>query len=402
MRLVLLALLAAALPAAAQPADLYPIQKDVAFLSSDLLGGRATGTEGEALAARYISERMAEIGLEPAGEGGTWFQPFAFAHSANPHAAPGEGEQLAGRNVAGRIDNGAAETVVIGAHYDHLGMGGMGSRAPGQAAIHNGADDNASGVAALLAAAEHLARPDAPRDRNYLFVAFSGEEMGLFGSKHFAERLPAGVAYMLNFDMVGRLGAGGELAVNGSGTSPVWPGAIADAASSLALDPSLHASGLGPSDHASFYLKDIPVLHLFTGQHADYHTPADDAHLINYDGIERVARLAVRIVEETAGAPVAFTKTQDESQGRMRFNVSLGIMPDYVYSGEGMRIDAVMDNRPGKAAGMQDGDVLVALGGQPIVTMQDYMRMLGELQPGATVPAVVQRGESRVELTVTF
>ncbi len=403
MRYLPLLLLVAA-PLAAQPADLYALQKDVAFLSSDLLMGRETGTEGEALAARYIAERFEGLGLTPGAED-DWFQSFDFTFTTNPHAEPGEGEARTGRNIVGLIDNGASETVVIGAHYDHLGHGAFGSRAPGDSAIHNGADDNASGVAALFAIAERLQADDAPRSRNYLFLAFSGEELGLYGSKYWvdAPTLPiAGVAYMINLDMIGRLNEAGELAVNGSGTSPAWSGVIAAAAEPVDLDAKLHESGLGPSDHASFYLADIPVLHLFTGQHDDYHKPIDDAHLINYDGLDRVARFATGIIAGLDGQDVPFTKTVDQSQGRMSFNVTLGVMPDYVYDGEGMRVDAVLDDRPGKAAGMQKGDILVSLGGSTIAGMQDYMRMLGELEPGQTVPATVLRDGQRIELSVTF
>ena len=391
-------------PAAAQTADLYAIQKDVAFLSSDLLMGRETGTEGEALAARYIAERFEGLRLTP-GADGDWFQSFGFTFSTTPHAEPGEGEARTGRNIVGLIDNGASETVVIGAHYDHLGHGTFGSRQPDDHAIHNGADDNASGVAALFAIAERLQMDDAPKNRNYLFLAFSGEELGLYGSKYWVDAPTldiANVAYMINLDMVGRLNEAGELAVNGSGTSPVWNDVIAAAAEPVDLDAKLHESGLGPSDHASFYLADIPVLHLFTGQHEDYHKASDDSDLVNYDGLDRVARFATGIIAGLDGQAVPFTKTRDESQGRMSFNVTLGVMPDYVYDGEGMRIDAFLDDRPGKVAGMQKDDVLISLGGSIIAGMQDYMRMLSELEPGQTVPATVLRDGQRVELSVTF
>lgn len=260
---------------------LQNLREDIAYLADDRLEGRETGSPGEALAAAYITQRFEALGLAP-GHNNTWLQPFDFRHSANPHAPATEGEPRTGRNVVGLLDYGAPRTVVIGAHYDHLGYGGLGSHAPGDSLVHNGADDNASGVATLFEIARQLQAADA-RQNNYLFLAFSGEELGLYGSKHFVKSptMPLDqVNYMINLDMVGRLNAERALAVNGTGTSPVWEAAIETAAAATDLNVKKHASGLGPSDHASFYLEDIPVLHLFTGQHEDYHKPGDDSHLI--------------------------------------------------------------------------------------------------------------------------
>lgn len=379
------------------------VRIDVAYLSSDLLEGRATGTRGEALAAEYIASRFAQIGLSEGASDGSWFQPFAFAHSANPHAPAGEGEQLRGRNVIGLLDRGDARTVVIGAHYDHLGYGGFGSRSPGDSLIHNGADDNASGVAALLAIAERLQDAGDLR-HNYLFVAFSGEELGLFGSKHFVEDPPADeILYMINLDMVGRLGPDRRLAVNGTGTSPLWDSIIDAASQAHALEISKHASGLGPSDHASFYLKDIPVLHLFTGQHDEYHKPEDDSHLIDYAGIEDIADFVVDIAARLDDRDeVPFTPTRDESASRMSFNVTLGVMPDYVSDVPGMRIDAVLADRPAAHAGLQEGDIVIRLGEHEIGSMQDYMEALSHFEPGDKTTVVVRRGDEELERPVQF
>jgi hypothetical protein len=394
-------------PAPADPVE--ALRFDVVYLASDLLEGRAPGTPGERLAADYIARRFAEIGLAPGGEDGGWTQPFTFQTSTNPH---GTGAPVAtdARNVVGVLDRGAAQVVVVGAHYDHLGYGGMGSRAPGESAIHNGADDNASGVAALLAIAERLVASEA-QARNVVFVAFSGEEMGLHGSKHFVRTLassaPGGVAYMVNLDMVGRLGDAadgkGVLAVNGVGTSPAWGAALDAAAEATGLELARSASGLGPSDHASFYLEEVPVLHLFTGQHTDYHTPVDDSHLIDYDGLRRVSDFAVRVIEDLDDdAEIAFTKTQDESQRSMSFRVGLGVMPDYVYTGEGLRIDAVLADRAADRAGLRDGDIVVFLGTTVIADIQDYMEALSSFDVGDAAPIVVERAGERVEATVQF
>lgn len=392
-------------PVPPQSETLHDLRVDVGYLSADLLEGRETGTPGADMAARYIAERFDELDLTPGAEG-SWFQPFDFRYSPNPHAPASEGTPRTGRNVIGLLDNGANRTVVIGAHYDHLGYGGPGSRRPGDSLIHNGADDNASGVAALFEVARQLQHADA-RSSNYLFVAFSGEEMGLYGSKHFVQHPPRSldrVRYMINLDMVGRLNEERTLAVNGTGTSPAWKAALTDAASATNLHLNTHASGLGPSDHASFYLEDIPVLHLFTGQHEDYHTPTDDSHLVHYGGLYDVATFAVRIIEALDdGGTLAFTETKDERpQRQMSFEVRLGIMPDYVYDGDGLRIDAVLDDGPAARAGLKDGDIIVQLGDTDVTDIYAYMEGLGKMEPGDTARVIVRRGDERIEKEVQF
>jgi acetylornithine deacetylase/succinyl-diaminopimelate desuccinylase-like protein len=390
----------------ADDAALHALRVDVAYLSADLLQGRATGTDGERLAAQYIAQRFQELGLAP-GLDGAWMQPFDFTYSANPHATPGEGEPRTGRNVVAHLDHGAERTVVVGAHYDHLGYGQLGSRAPGDSAIHNGADDNASGVAALLEIARQLQASEA-RSSNVLFVAFSGEEMGLYGSKHFVDALPVPnerIRYMVNLDMVGRLDTSRTLAVNGTGTSPAWESAVDAAATATGLGTASDPSGLGASDHTSFYLDDIPAVHLFTGAHDDYHTPTDDSHRINYAGLLDVATFAVRLIEalDDNGA-LAFTETDDEQQSRrMAFKVGLGIMPDYVFEGDGMRIDAVLgDDRPAAQAGLNEGDVIVRIGETTVDDIYAYMDALSQFEPGDTTTIAVKRGDQTLEKEVQF
>ena len=244
------------------------LQVDVVYLASDLLQGRETGKKGERMAADYIAYRFEEIGLEPKGYGGEWYQDFEVQYKAHPHAK--ETEERTARNVIGYLDNGADYTIVIGAHYDHLGHGIMGSRHTGDPAIHNGADDNASGVAGIFRLAEVLSEGKATNN-NYLFIAFSGEEMGLFGSKYYVQNPTINlkkVNYMLNLDMVGRLNEEKTLSVNGAGTSPEWDGSLADL-SVGGISTVVSESGIGPSDHTSFYLEDIPVLHFLPGPHED-------------------------------------------------------------------------------------------------------------------------------------
>ena len=388
----------------AQLQDMQQVEVDVIYLAADYLEGRETGTEGEEKAAMYLASRFKSLGLTPGGTNG-WMQSFDFTHSRNPHAGPGEGEKRTGTNVIGYLDNGADQTVVIGAHFDHLGYGSFGSRRPGEPAIHNGADDNASGVAGVLYIAEKLVESDA-KNNNYLFIGFSGEELGLYGSKHFVKNPTvekASINYMLNLDMVGRLNEEGVLAVNGTGTSPAWNGVL-DSEKPSTIEVKKHESGVGASDHTSFYLEEIPVLHFFTGQHQDYHTAADDSELINYEGIVTLSSFIVDMIEALDDdGKLAFTKTKDENQ-RMAssFKVTLGIMPDYVSDGVGVRIDAVLDDRPAAKAGLEGGDIIRKIGDLEINDIQDYMKSLGMFEKGQKTTVVVKRGDKMVEKEVVF
>jgi hypothetical protein len=394
---------------AAQPSrpELQQAQVDVVYLASDLLEGREAGTKGERMAADYIASRFAQIGLKPAGHKGGWFYSFDFKYNPNPHGGPG-GEARTGVNVAGYIDNKAKTTVIIGAHYDHLGYGHFGSRHTGEPAIHNGADDNASGTAGLLRLAHHLKNSKKARKNNYLFLAFSAEELGLIGSKMFAsdslffDKKKAN--YMLNMDMIGRLNEEKVMVVSGTGTSPVWKETLA-AIPNGGITLKTSDSGVGASDHTSFYLQDIPALHFFTGQHSDYHKPEDDAELINYEGILDVTDLMIALIEHLDGkGKLAFTKTKDEEEGRRAasFKVSLGVMPDYVYDGEGMRVDGVTEGRPGEKAGMQKGDIIIGIGELEIKTIYDYMDGLSKFEKGQKTTLKVKRGEQLLELPVEF
>ena len=261
------------------------IQEDVTFLADDKLEGRQTGTEGEKAAAEYVAKRFKELGLEPKGTDG-YFQDFTFKPKTGPHQEVKYTDTkvdstITGRNILAYLDNNASQTIIIGAHYDHLGYGSEGSLYRGEEKqIHNGADDNASGVAVMLNLASKLKK--ANKGNNYLFMAFSGEEMGLLGSNYFVKNATINLDsanYMLNMDMVGRLKKDSALAVNGVGTTPIFKQVINASNNKFKLIEK--ESGVGPSDHTSFYLSDIPVLHFFTGQHEDYHKPGDDADKLN-------------------------------------------------------------------------------------------------------------------------
>lgn len=398
-------LLGSTLLAQNQKEQLQQLRIDVVYLASDYLGGRESGTASERLAADYIVKRFGEIGLAPAGSNGSWFQSFDFNFKPNPHSTD-PGESRTGRNVLGYIDNGADKTIIIGAHYDHLGMGAFSSRSTGEPAIHNGADDNASGVAAILRLAEYFVKSGS-KSNNYLFMAFSGEELGLYGSKHFASNPTLDltkVNYMINLDMVGRLNDEKSLAISGVGTSPSWKTAM-ETIEVGGIQVVASESGVGPSDHTSFYLQDIPVLHFFTGQHEQYHKPEDDATLINYSGMLDITNYIIALVEDldTAGK-IAFTKTKDEQETKRgaSYKVTLGVMPDYVFSGEGMRIDGVMDGRAGAIAGMQKGDVILKIGDTEVADIYGYMEGLSKFNPGDKAVVVFKRGEEIIEKEVTF
>ncbi|MBN9379155.1 MAG: M20/M25/M40 family metallo-hydrolase [Chitinophagaceae bacterium] len=313
-----------------------------------------------------------------------------------------------GHNIIGYLDNGAASTVVIGAHYDHLGYGEDSNglyRGP-ERQIFNGADDNASGVAAIIELAR-LLKASGLKGNNYLFIAFSGEELGLFGSKYFVDHPTidlSKVNYMINLDMVGRLkDSTHALNIGGYGSSPIWAEACDNAQNKKFFSLHYDSSGVGPSDHTSFYRKDIPVLFFFTGLNADYHKPTDDPDKINYIGELQVVKYVYQIVEDlNKKGKLAFTKTKEMQMGGPRFTVTLGIMPDYTFSGNGVRADGVSDGRPAQRAGLKAGDVIVQLGDYPVSSLEKYMDALSRFQKGDTTIVRYKRGNDTLQSPVQF
>ena len=329
-----------------------------------------------------------------------------------------------GSNVVGFINNNATNTVILGAHFDHLGYGEDNNSMlrTGEKLIHNGADDNASGTAALIELARMIKTNSSDKkdktllNSNYLFIAFSGEELGLYGSKYFSDNPTIDLKtanYMINLDMVGRLSdSSNALTIGGYGTSPTWSSIYNRALNSggrttlTGFNFKFDSSGTGPSDHTSFYKKDIPVLFFFTGLHTDYHKPSDDAGRINYNGqlkiVNHIYSLVYLLNQENQ--KLAFTKTREpQNTGSMRsMSVSMGIMPDYTFSGNGVRCDGVTDGRPAQKAGLKAGDVILQIGDFSITSMDAYMQTLGKFKKGDKTKVKYKRGEETIEAEVQF
>ena len=383
------------------------IQKHVAYLASDKLKGRGTGTKAERKAAAYLAKQFKKAGLQPKGADGKYLLPFVFKKSSDPHGgiAP-NAPQVNSQNVAAYLDNGAPYTIVIGAHYDHLGLGldhnSLDANPEGK--IHNGADDNASGTSGVLELARYFAQNGVKEQHNFLFLCFSGEELGLVGSKKFTENPSidlANVSFMINMDMIGRLNEEKRIMVGGVGTAPDFVPLLSRLTSELTVKQD--SAGIGPSDHTSFYLKNIPVLFFFTGQHSDYHKPSDDIEKVNFAGEKLVLEYAIRIIEALDKVPkLRFQETKAKPEDTPRFKVTLGIMPDYTYEEEGVHVDGVTDGKPASKAGVQKGDVIIGLGDFKVETMQDYMKALAAFKKGDSTTVKVKRGAETRELPVTF
>ncbi|MAU25448.1 MAG: peptidase M28 [Flavobacteriaceae bacterium] len=381
------------------------IYDDVNYLADNKLEGRKTGSKGEQIAADYIANRFKSLKIKTKGTN-AYFQDFNFNNPSNPHGQvlfdqTENDTTISSKNVIGYIDNNAEYTIVIGAHYDHLGYGGEGSLHVGSE-IHNGADDNASGTALMLDLASQLKFNN--RNNNYLFIAFSGEEMGLLGSNYFVKNPTidlSSINYMINLDMVGRLKEDKSLAIYGVGTSPIFKQTINSNNESFNLIEN--ESGVGPSDHTSFYINDIPVLHFFTGQHSDYHKPSDDADKVNFDGVKEISDYIFSIISDlNDDKKLVFKKTKNETEEVPSFKVSLGVMPDYMFNKGGMRIDAVTQDRPAYKAGLIKGDIVIKLGEYDVEDMMGYMKALSKFKSGDSTSVIVKRDQDTIQKKVAF
>ena len=416
--------------AGSRSADTVSIARDVAHLASDALEGRGTGTPGNDSAAAYIGRRFTSIGLTPmlsqsadarvctSGAtrsatrcDGRFIQPFiarsvAAAHAGLPSALPTQ-------NVVGLVPGSDAtlknEYVIVGAHFDHLGRTTMGALDPdAKDVIRNGADDNASGTAAVIELARLLRQN--PAKRSVIFVAFSGEELGLLGSQYFVEHLPVpleNVRAMLNFDMVGRL-RDDRLIAYGAATATELTEIVNRANAVAPLQLTATGDGFGASDHSSFYAKNLPVLHFFTNVHDDYHRASDDVERVNVAGIGRVVSLAERITRDIAARPQPLTFVRagaaaPTSSTRSGTSAYLGSIPDMGAADvTGVRLSGVRAESPADKAGLKPGDIIVELGGRPVKDLYGYTDALYAHKPGDTVEIVVMRGTERVTVKATL
>ncbi|HEX8913060.1 MAG TPA: M28 family peptidase [Humisphaera sp.] len=406
------------------PPNFMPDDKVTSF-------ARAGQTDRAGLPVIQVKRPVAEAMLAAAGLGKLSDLQRKIDEGGAPASQPLAGVSAAGkvvlkktekdvRNVVGVLPGKgprANEYVVVGAHYDHLGRGGIGSLAPFSRAVHHGADDNASGTTAMMKLAERLAAGEPPA-RSIVFVAFTGEELGLIGSAHFLKEPPVpvpSIAAMVNFDMVGRV-KDNRLQIGGIGTAPAFEKIVADAASGSPFKLNLKdKGGFGPSDHASFAAKKVPVLFFFSGIHADYHRPSDTADKINYEGMEQVIDLGHKVVAAVAAAPREQYVGTFDSMGMTPMGsgpasgsggtrgVSLGVLPSY--AGEdvkGVLIDGTGAGSAAAKAGLQGGDVLTRFDDMALNNLQDLTAALGKSKPGQKVKIKLLRGGKEMEVEATL
>jgi aminopeptidase YwaD len=392
-------------PTAALVPDSLAIRRDIFYLASDALAGRLTGTAGNDSAAAYIARRYAALGLRPMSAG--YLQRFV----ARPPTRGGPSPSLPTQNVfavlAGRDPSLRGEYIVIGAHFDHLGTSTEGALDPeDRHAVRRGADDNASGTAAVLELARLFSAT--PTRRSIIFANFSGEEEGLLGSAYFVEHSPVpidSIDVMLNFDMVGRM-KNDRLIVYGITTAKEFPSLLDSATASAGLRVTAQGDGFGASDQSSFYAKDIPVLHFFTDLHEDYHRASDVPERINAAGEARVVAVAERIARQIADRAPRLTFARAAAAApigatREGSDVYLGSIPDMAGGDTpGLRLTGVRAGSPADAGGLKAGDVIVELGGTPVKDLFEYSNALYAHKPGDEVGIVVVRAGQRLTLHV--
>jgi len=388
---------------------------DIRFLSDHKLQGRMTGSRGADSAAAYLARRFSEVGLQPAAGG--WFQMFTVGREA-PAARQAHSGALVGKNVIGILPGSDPvlrnQTIVLGAHYDHLGLGGFGSLDQDSTGlVHNGADDNASGAAALIQVAARLAA--SPPARTVVFIAFSGEELGLLGSAHYVKEpiYPlAGTLAMVNLDMVGRL-RNGRLIVYGARSAKEFPALLDSLNWYAGFDLKAQGDGYGPSDHSSFYAAKRPVLHLFTDLHKDYHRTTDDWQKVNYDGLKRVADFSLGLVTALANRtkpltfldPPAAVPSQTITaplSGTPGYGAYLGTVPDMTGAPGGVRLVGVRTGSPAEKAGLRGDDIITRIGATETPDLQAMTDALRGHLPGEIVEIVVRRGATVTTLRATL
>ena len=381
------------------------IRADVRYLAADAREGRGVGTAGLDSAAGYVADRFRQAGLEPIGSD-SYFQPFRIDSTAPAVAHSGLGE-AAVKNVVGVIPGSGAlagQVVVLGAHYDHLGLGGAGSLDPDSlGVVHNGADDNASGTAALIETAHLLSGFSVRNARTIVFVAFTAEELGLIGSSRYIRqpvRPNDSTIAMVNFDMVGRLQDNTLLAI-GTGSATEFPALLDSVNAGHGFTLKTTGDPWGRSDHSSFYGARIPVVHFFTDLHKDYHRTTDDWEKIDAEGIARVAALAADLVRvlATRSERLAFVDVpQPVMASGGGYGAWLGTIPDMSESPGGVRLTGVRTGSPADKAGITGGDILIQLGEHEVKNLYDMTDALRAHKPGDVVRIVVLRGDERLEM----
>ncbi len=399
---------ALALPVFGQRQD--DMRQAVEFLASQQLGGRYPGTAGDTLASEYIVGKLRGLKLKPVVKGKKkkgYFHDFTY----------GKTEQRPTHNILavlrGNDKQLRNEYIVVGSHYDHLGMGGQGSgsRRPDTLGVHPGADDNASGDAVVLELARHFKKTGSPR--SIIFAFFGAEEQGLVGSKFFLDwmkkadskriNLPAdkkGIVAMVNLDMVGRM-RGGSMSVSGTGTSSGFKAMVEEVAHQTGVNVACIPDGYGPSDQASFVAQEIPVLFLTTGGHMEYHTPADVPSTLNYDGMQQTLEFSQELIARLASLPATpdyINVPGTNTMKHAKFKVTLGLMPDVMgaSSTPGLRADIVVAGKPAHNAGIRSGDIIQEIDGKPVKDINEYMERLAELKAGTTIPVKVLRDEETI------
>lgn len=394
------------------PAD--AMRQTVEYLASQELGGRYPGTRGDTLASAYIVGQLRGMKLKPvvkAKKEKGYYQDFTYGKDVarTTHniiaVIPGKDKRL------------KHEYIVVGSHYDHLGMGGegSGSRRPDTLGVHPGADDNASGDAVVLQLAQYFKKHRTPR--SIIFAFFGAEEQGLVGSKFFLDwmkrhdeqrvHLPddiKGIVAMVNLDMVGRM-RDRALSVSGTGTSSGFKAMVETTAQQAGLNVACIPDGYGPSDQASFVAADIPVLFLTTGGHMEYHTPADVPSTLNIDGMVQTLDYTRELISQLAAMPEApdyINVPSTQTMKHAKFKVTLGLMPDVMGASTvpGLRADIVVAGKPAHNAGIRSGDIIQEIDGKAVNDINEYMERLSELQAGTTIPVKVLRGEETMVFQV--
>ena len=410
--LLLFGVLAFVLQANAQQDEM---RQTVAYLASQELGGRYPGTAGDSLASDYIVGQLRSLKFKPvikAKKDKGYYQDFNFTKKE---------QEIRTHNIIavlpGKDKHLKQEYIVVGSHYDHLGLGGQGSgsRRPDTLAVHPGADDNASGDAVVLQLAKYFKQKGSPR--SIIFAFFGAEEQGLIGSKQFLEWMkkedaqrinlpadPKGIVAMVNLDMVGRM-RDSAMSVSGTGTSSAFKALVEQVAEQTKLNVSCTPDGYGPSDHASFVAAEIPVLFLTTGGHMEYHTPDDLPPTLNYDGLQQTLTFSEMLIDRLASLPTTPDYISVPSSNTMKhakFKVTLGLMPDVMGASRipGLRADIVVAGKPAYQAGIRSGDIIQEIDGKPVSNINEYMERLSELQPDTTIPVKVLRGEEIITFDV--